>query len=126
VGTVATAAPSDSGSSGSSPGDSNSSGSLSPTITVLVNPTEPAATGTWNQAPVDVTITAGTITNALAVPVAALRAQPGGGYAVEVAGAGGLRHLVAVSLGLFDDADGMVQVTGTSLAVGQQVVVPNL
>jgi hypothetical protein len=34
--------------------------------------------------------------------------------------------LVAVNLGLFDDADGMVQVTGTSLAVGQQVVVPNL
>jgi len=122
VGGVATSSSSDSGSSGSS----------SPTITVLVNPADPAATGTWDQAPVNVTITAGTVTNALAVPVAALRAQPvrgegeAGGYAVEVVGANGLRHLVAVNLGLFDDADGMVQVTGTSLAAGQQVVVPNL
>jgi multidrug efflux pump subunit AcrA (membrane-fusion protein) len=116
VGTVAISSSSDSGSSGSS----------GPTITVLVNPTDPAATGTWDQAPVNVTITAGTVTSALAVPVDALRAQPGGGYAVEVAGADGFRHLVAVNLGLFDDAAGMVQVTGTSLAVGQQVVVPNL
>jgi hypothetical protein len=122
VGTVAT----------TSSSDSDSSGSSSPTITVLVNPTDPAATGTWGQAPVNVTITAGTVTNALAVPVAALRAQPAkgegeaGGYAVEVAGADGSRHLVAVNLGLFDDADGMVQVTGTSLRAGQQIVVPNL
>ena len=48
----------------------------------------------------------------------------GGGYAVEVVGAGGTNHLVAVSLGLFDDADGLVQVTGSGLAAGQQVVVP--
>jgi hypothetical protein len=45
---------------------------------------------------------------------------------VEVAGDGDSRHLVAVGLGLFDDADGMVQVTGASLAVGQRVVVPQL
>jgi hypothetical protein len=31
---------------------------------------------------------------------------------------------VPVSLGLFDDADGLVQVSGSGLAVGQQVVVP--
>ena len=93
---------------------------------MLVNPTDPAATGTWDQASVNVTITTGTVTNALVVPVAALRAQPSGGYAVEVVGADGIHHLVAVSLGLFDDADGLVQVTGTSLAAGQQVVVPKL
>jgi hypothetical protein len=29
-------------------------------------------------------------------------------------------------LGLFDDADGLVQVIGSGLAAGQQVVVPNL
>jgi multidrug efflux pump subunit AcrA (membrane-fusion protein) len=126
VGTVATSSPSGDGSSGSSSSGSNGPESSNPTITVLVNPTDPAATGTWDQAPVNVTITAGTVSNALAVPVAALRAQPGGGYAVEVTGPDGFHHLVAVNLGLFDDADGMVQVTGTSLAVGQQVVVPNL
>jgi hypothetical protein len=34
-------------------------------------------------------------------------------------------HLVPVSLGLFDDADGLVQVTGSGLAAGQEVVVPS-
>ena len=54
----------------------------------------------------------------------ALLAQPGGGYAVEVTGAGGRHRLVAVTPGLFDDAAGLVQVTGSGLAAGQQVVVP--
>jgi multidrug efflux pump subunit AcrA (membrane-fusion protein) len=117
VGTVATTPPS----SGSA-----TSGSSSPTITVLANPTDPAATGTWDQASVTVTITTGTVANALVVPVAALRAQAGGGYAVEVVGADGVRRLVSVTLGLFDDANGLVQVTGTSLTAGQQVVVPKL
>ena len=53
----------------------------------------------------------------------ALLAQSGGGYAVEVVGAGASNHLVPVSLGLFDDADGLVQVTGSGLAAGQKVVV---
>jgi hypothetical protein len=117
VGTVATMPPSSS---------SASSGPSNPTITVLVNPTDPAATGTWDQATVNVTITTGTVTNTFVVPVAALRAQPSSGYAVEVVGAGGIHHLVAVNLGLFDDADGLVQVTGTDLAAGQRVVVPKL
>jgi hypothetical protein len=56
--------------------------------------------------------------------VTALLAQSGGGYAVEVVNAGGINHLVPVSLGLFDDADGLVQVSGSGLAAGQQVVVP--
>jgi hypothetical protein len=98
----------------------------SPTISVLVNPTDPAATGTWDQAPVNVTITTGSVSNVLVVPVDALLAQSNGGYAVEVAGADGVHHLVPVTLGLFDDADGLVQVTGTSLGTGEQIVVPEL
>jgi multidrug efflux pump subunit AcrA (membrane-fusion protein) len=105
--------------------NSSSSGSANPTITVLVKPTDPAATGGWDQAPVNVTITTGTVNNALVVPVDALRAIAGG-YAVEVVGADGVHNLVAVNLGLFDDADGMVEVTGTSLAAGERVVVPEL
>jgi hypothetical protein len=101
-------------------------GGGSPTITVLVNPSDPTATGTWDQAPVNVTITTGSVTNALVVPVDALLAQTDGGYAVEVVDTDGIRHLVSVTLGLFDDADGLVQVTGTSLAAGEQVVVPEL
>lgn len=102
------------------------SSDTSPTITVLVNPSDPADTGTWDQAPVDVTITTGTVSNALVVPVDALLARAGGGYAVEVVGGGGIRHLAPVALGLFDDADGLVQVTGPGLAAGQQIVVPTL
>jgi hypothetical protein len=110
VGTVATAPP----------------GGGSPTITVLVHPSDPAATGDWDQVPVDVTITTGSVTDALVVPVDALLSLSGGGYAVEVVAADGIHRLVAVSLGLFDDADGLVQVTGTALAAGEQIVVPNL
>jgi len=97
-----------------------------PTIPVEVTPTDPAATGNLDQAPVQVTITTAQAANALVVPVDSLLALSGGGYAVEVAGAGGVHHLAPVSLGLFDDADGLVQVTGSELSVGQRVVVPVL
>ena len=40
------------------------------------------------------------------MPVDALLALAGGGYAVEEVGAGGVHHLVGVELGLFDDAEG--------------------
>lgn len=120
VGTVATAPPSSSAGTGR-PG---TGGGNPPTVTVLVEPTDPAATGTWDEAPVDVTITTGRVVNVLVVPVAALLAQTGGRYAVQVAGAGGAYRLVRVRLGLFDDADGLVQVTGSGLAAGQRVVVP--
>jgi Putative peptidoglycan binding domain len=115
VGTVATTPAATPGSTGSSP-----------TITVLVNPADPAATGDWDQAPVTVTITTATVADALVVPIDALLAEPDGDYAVEVATASGVHKLIAVSLGLFDDADGLVQVTGPALRAGQHVVVPAL
>jgi multidrug efflux pump subunit AcrA (membrane-fusion protein) len=89
---------------------------------VGITPSHLAATGTWDQAPVQVGITTATVPDALVVPVTALLARSGGGYAVEVVGPS--NHLVPVSLGLFDDADGLVQVTGSRLAAGQEVVVP--
>ena len=70
-----------------------------------------------------VSIVTGRVRDALVVPVSALLAQTGGGYAVEVAGARS-NHLVAVAPGLFDDEDGLVQVTGAGLSAGQRVVVP--
>jgi hypothetical protein len=102
------------------------SGSTTPVITVGITPTDPAATGSLDQAPVEVSITTATVSDALTVPVDALIAAASGGYAVEVAGPGGTRRLVPVSLGLFDDAAGTVQVSGTGLAAGQEVVVPAL
>jgi hypothetical protein len=59
-------------------------------------------------------------------PVDALMALASGGYALEEIGAGGVHHLVAVTLGLFDDADGLVQVNGSGVAAGKKVVVPAL
>ena len=67
---------------------------VGPTITVLVTPTDPAATGSWDEAPVNVTITTASVSNALVVPVNALVALSGGGYSVEVVGANGVHHLV--------------------------------
>jgi peptidoglycan hydrolase-like protein with peptidoglycan-binding domain len=130
VATVANCpASSGSGGSGSSTAaagtDTCASGST-PSITVEVTPSDARATGTWDQAPVQVGITTDSVPDALVVPVTALLAQSSGGYAVEIAGASGVgNHLLPVSLGLFDDADGLVQVTGPGLAAGQAVVVPS-
>jgi multidrug efflux pump subunit AcrA (membrane-fusion protein) len=92
------------------------------TIPVQVKLTDPGAAGTLDQAPVTVNITTGTAPNALAVPVTALLAQSSGGYVVEVVGTGGTRRYVPVRPGLFDDASGLVQVSG-ALTPGQRVVV---
>jgi hypothetical protein len=100
------------------------SGQNGATIQVDAVPTDPAATGDLDQAPVNVSITTASVSNVLVVPVDALLALASGGYAVEEIGADGRHSLVAVTTGLFDDADGLVQVTGSGLAVGQRVVVP--
>ncbi|HEY6789996.1 MAG TPA: hypothetical protein VI365_22070 [Trebonia sp.] len=100
---------------------SGSSGSTT-TIPVQVTLADPGAAGTLDQAPVTVNITAASVKNALAVPVTALLAQASGGYQVEVAGPGNTRRWVPVQPGIFDDASGLVQVTG-ALTPGQRVVV---
>jgi hypothetical protein len=119
VGKVATVPSNNSGGSGG-PGGSDSG----PTVSVHIRLTHPQAAGSLDQALVEVAITDQTVHNVLAVPVAALLARSGGGYAVEVAAGDGTHHLVRVTLGLFDDAAGMVQVSGSGLAAGQRVVVP--
>jgi hypothetical protein len=94
-----------------------------PTVEVHATPTDPAATGHLDQAPVNVEITTESVQNVMAVPVDALLALAGGGYALEVA-EGRTHRLVAVTVGLFDDAEGLVQVSGQELSAGQRVVVP--
>jgi len=112
VGTVATT-PSNSG-----------NGNSSPTITVLVTPDNPGATGHLDQAPVEVSITAGSAKNAFIVPVDALLPLASGGYALEVIGAKGVHTLEPVTLGLFDDANEEVQVSGPGVFAGQRIVIP--
>jgi peptidoglycan hydrolase-like protein with peptidoglycan-binding domain len=94
------------------------------TIDVKVRLLHQAAAGRLDQAPVGVLITTASVKHALVVPVSALLALAGGGYAIEVVNAAGVHRLVPVSLGLFDDADGLVQISGSGLHAGQRVAVP--
>jgi hypothetical protein len=103
---------------------SGSGGDTTAAIPVQVMLTDPQAAGTLDQAPVTVNITtASSPSPVLVVPVAALVAQSAGRYVVEVVGPGNTRRWVPVTHGIFDDASGLVQVTG-ALTPGQRVVVP--
>jgi hypothetical protein len=120
VGTVAKSPSKEGGAGGG--GENGEEGG--PTIEVDVTPSEPQAIGHLDEAPVSVSITTQSVPEALSVPVDALLALAGGGYALEVAEGGG-HHLEAVTLGLFDDAEGLVQVSGRGVSPGQRVVVPS-
>ena len=114
VGTVASAGEAESG-------GSDSSGA---TIPVALELDRPRAAGRLDGAPVGVQITTGRVRDALSVPVTALVARAGGGYAVETVAGDGRRELVPVRLGMFDPAGGRVQVKSPRLSAGQRVVVP--
>jgi hypothetical protein len=120
LGTVATS----SGDSGSSAQASSGSGSSDATIPVYVTLKHPKDAGTLDQAPVQVQITTDGVRRALIVPVTALLGQAGVGFAVERVDAQGRHEIVPVTLGLFDDAGGLVQVSG-NLHAGDRVVVPS-
>jgi hypothetical protein len=100
-----------------------SSGGSTTTIPAYIALAHPRVAGGLDQAPVEVAITTSRAARALIVPVGALLALAGGGYAVETVDARGAHHLVPVTTGLFDDADGLVQVSG-ALSAGEHVVVP--
>ncbi len=109
---------------GSDSASGEESESASTTIPVYVKLERDNDAGAVDEAPVQVEITTDRVKDALSVPVTALLARAGGGYAVETVGDDGQRELVSVELGAFDHANGLVQVTGSGLAAGDQVVVP--
>lgn len=114
IGTVAT-----------SSGSSGKDDSAPATLPIHVTLKHPKDAGTLDRAPVQVEITTDGVENALSVPVTALIGRAGGGYEVEVAAAdGGPTRFVPVTLGLFDHANGRVQVSG-ALTAGDRVVVPS-
>jgi peptidoglycan hydrolase-like protein with peptidoglycan-binding domain len=86
-------------------------------VTIAVTITVAGRAGDLDQAPVDVGFAVERSRGALAVPVKALLARQGGGYAVELADGGGT---VRVTPGLY--ADDMVEVEGGGLREGQRVV----
>lgn len=95
------------------------------TIPAYIGLDKPGRARGLDRAPVQVDITTKGVEHALSVPVTALVGKSGGGFAVEVVRDGGRRELVAVKLGLFDSADGRVEVEG-DLDQGDPVVVPSL
>jgi peptidoglycan hydrolase-like protein with peptidoglycan-binding domain len=93
-----------------------------PTIPVKVRLARGAKTGGLDEAPVDVSLVKERAENVLAVPVSALLALAGGGYAVEVVDGDGTTHLVRVEPGMY--ADDLVEVRGRAIREGLKVVVP--
>lgn len=81
---------------------------------------DPAATESLDNVAVTLVLTQTRATDVLTVPVLALLAQPGGGFAVETV-IGATTELVPVELGTF--ADGLVEVAAGDLAAGDEIVV---
>jgi peptidoglycan hydrolase-like protein with peptidoglycan-binding domain len=124
VGRVATQPNTGTGTEGQGQGQSgNGNGSGQATVSVTIRLADPKAAANLDQAPVQVAITTQAARGVLAVPINALLAQPGGGYAVQVL-EGGSGRLVAVRIGLFDETAGLVEVQGAGLAQGATVQVP--
>jgi Putative peptidoglycan binding domain/HlyD family secretion protein len=111
------------GEGGNSEGTGTGTGSGQATVQVTVRLANPKAAANLDQAPVQVAITTQAHNGVLAVPINALLAQPGGGYAVQLV-AGSDRRRVAVHTGLFDETAGLVEVQGAGLAEGTKVEVP--
>jgi Putative peptidoglycan binding domain len=126
VTSVASVASSAGGSPGAAPEQSPGPGSGSTagqdTVQMTVRLTRPGAAGRLDQAPVSVNIISAQARGVLAVPVSALVALAGGGYAVDVV-QGSTVRLVAVQTGLFSQT--LVQVSGAGLAAGMRVQVPS-
>lgn len=101
------------------------SGAAEATIPTYIRLVDPSKARGLDRAPVQVDIRTAGVESALSVPVTALVGRSGGGFAVEVVRDGARRELVAVTVGLFDTADGRVQVQG-ELRAGDRVVVPSL
>jgi peptidoglycan hydrolase-like protein with peptidoglycan-binding domain len=131
VGTVATS-PGDGGSGGGTDGSAGGTGTTGGSsgggggsaavipVTITIASAVPAG---LDQAPVQVSITDSRADGVLAVPVTALLAAPAGGYEVQVAAGAPRGRLIPVTTGLFDDASGLVAVTGPGLTAGLSVVV---
>jgi Putative peptidoglycan binding domain len=122
VSTVATAASAGDSTAGPGPGPGGSFGGSEATVAVTVRLIHPGAAGHLDQAPVNVSIVTAQARGVLAVPISALVALAGGGYAVEVVH-GSVRTLTAVRTGLFSAT--LIQVSGAGLGVGTNVEVPS-
>jgi peptidoglycan hydrolase-like protein with peptidoglycan-binding domain len=106
------------GSTGSGSAGGGGSSAAFPVTIAIADPRLPDG---LDQAPVQVAITQQHDKGVLAVPVTALVAQPGGAYAI--AESGPAHQVIPVTVGLFDDTTGLVEVSGRGLSAGLTVAV---
>ncbi|MEV4283618.1 efflux RND transporter periplasmic adaptor subunit [Actinoplanes xinjiangensis] len=107
VGRVATAATDDDGNARQA------------TVDVAMSIEVPSGSPDWDQAAVQISLATAVRDDVLTVPVSALMARPGGGYRVKLASGA----YADVKPGLFDEATGLVEVTG-GVRAGDRVEVP--
>jgi peptidoglycan hydrolase-like protein with peptidoglycan-binding domain len=112
------------GSTGSGAAGADAAAEDTTTVEVTVTLADQAPVAAYTTAGVTVEVTGRQREDVLAVPVMALVALAGGGYAVEVPGDAGESELVPVDPGMY--ADGYVEVTGDGLEEGTDVVVAEL
>ncbi|MFD5702346.1 peptidoglycan-binding protein [Streptomyces lasiicapitis] len=113
IGNAATAEPTE--------GDDSQGGADGATLPVELTVKEQKRLGRYQAAPVDVTLAAESREDVLAVPVSALVARKGGGYAVQAVTGSGVEYR-PVELGMF--ANGMVEVSGDGITEGLKVGIP--
>jgi hypothetical protein len=102
-------------------GNSTSGAGSAPqaTIPVTISLRRAGRLGPLDQAPVTVAFALTTTRNALSIPVSALLATAGGGYAVDIVGSSGTVTREPVTPGSF--AGGFVQISGSGIAAGMHV-----
>ncbi|MEU9331644.1 peptidoglycan-binding domain-containing protein [Streptomyces sp. NPDC048290] len=122
VGEVTTIGTPGSAAAGSGAGAGEGQGAEDATLPVELRIADQKKLGRYQAASVDVILEADSRRDVLSVPVNALMARQGGGYALEVPTAGGGSELVPVELGMF--ANGLVEVKGSGIKEGMDVGVP--
>jgi hypothetical protein len=109
------------GSGSGAQGEDSGTESDTATIDVTITLDDQAPAQAYTAASVDVELTGRQAKDVLAVPVTALLALAGGGYALEVPQDDGTARLIPVEPGLY--ADGYVEVSGEGISEGTEVVV---
>lgn len=118
VSPVASAGDTQNNNGGPSPSGNQQAPTMASATVQLANP---AAAGSFAEAPVVVNITDQSAQGVLAVPINALVALAGGGYGIWLLDHGN-RRLVGVHTGLFSDT--LVEVSGSGITAGMTVEVP--
>jgi hypothetical protein len=123
VGRVAQTSSQSSSSNGPSSNGGNSTGGAGAapqaTVPVTIQLRRAGGLGALDQAPVTVAFALATRHKVLAIPVSALLATAGGGYAVDVVNANHTTTRLPVTAGAF--AGGYVEVSGAGISAGTQI-----